>query len=368
MEFLSLFIISFSSIQLLIAFLNYIFVKYFEKSYLWKLSNAEKPLVSILIPARNEENNIPLLLDSLIKQKYTNIEILVYDDLSTDRTRDIVCEFQTKDTRIKILPQQSLPKDWKGKNFACHTLSKYAKGKYLLFLDADVTVHDDFISKLVAFAQKEHLSLISCFPEPITLTLGEKVTVPSVYYILLTLLPLPLVSKTKYPSISAANGQCMFFDADDYFRHQPHLVHRQSFVEDIEIARFFKKNQLRIMCLTGITNIKSRMYTNLQDAINGFSKNIVKILGNNYLTAFLFWIIVSFGFIPIILANHSKFLWLWLLQFFLVKTLVSLTIRQDILLSIILAPIQQFFIGIFIFKSLINKLTKKQVWKGRNLY
>jgi len=368
MDLLSFLIISFSTIQLIIALVNYLYLKFFVASASKNVPKDNNPFVSILIPARNEEKNIPKTLKAIISQNYTNIEIIVYDDNSNDRTKDIVASFQSNDSRIKLLEAQILPSDWKGKNYACHTLAQHAKGNYLLFLDADVTIHNDFVFKIVSLAKKEKYALISCFPEPITLSFGEKITVTTVYYILLSLLPLALVSKTKYPSISAANGQCMFFEADTYRKIQPHKVFKSSFVEDIDIARYFKKNQLRVLCLTGLSDIKCRMYDNLKDAINGFSKNIIKILGNNFLTAIVFWLITTFGFVSFILTKNYELLNLWIFQFFLTRAFISLTIGKSLISNLLLSPIQQFFIGVFIYKSFINKITKKQIWKGRNLY
>ncbi|MHB1253047.1 MAG: glycosyltransferase family 2 protein, partial [Candidatus Humimicrobiaceae bacterium] len=98
------------------------------------------PLVSVLIPARNEEKNIRRILNSMIKQDYPNLEILVLDDGSTDETSQIVEKFAEKDSRVRLIKGGPLPKGWKGKCYACHQLSKVAKGEYFVFTDAD-TLH-----------------------------------------------------------------------------------------------------------------------------------------------------------------------------------------------------------------------------------
>ena len=106
------------------------------------ISNSVKPFVSVLVPARNEERNIARCINSLIMQDYENFEIVVLSDNSTDRTEEILDEFARTDNRIKVIKGRPLPHGWVGKNFACHQLSKAAKGEYLFYADAD-TWHDN---------------------------------------------------------------------------------------------------------------------------------------------------------------------------------------------------------------------------------
>ena len=93
--------------------------------------------VSILIPARNEENRISECLESLISQCNNVIEIIVLDDRSVDSTSEIVMGFSELDSRVKLMAGEELPSGWIGKHWACHQLSRVARGKYLLFIDAD---------------------------------------------------------------------------------------------------------------------------------------------------------------------------------------------------------------------------------------
>ena len=99
------------------------------------------PLISVLIPARDEEANIRTCLESLQKQDYPNFEILVLDDNSSDNTAKIVEQIAATDDRIQLLRGKPLPKDWAGKPFACYQLAKKARGSWLLFIDAD-TIHE----------------------------------------------------------------------------------------------------------------------------------------------------------------------------------------------------------------------------------
>jgi len=120
--------------------------------------------------------------------------------------------------------------------------------------------------------QQRQCDLMSIFPTQEMYTLGEKITVPNMQIILLTLLPLPLVRLSGFPSLSAANGQFMLFRRDTYEKIEPHKQFRKSRAEDIEIARHMKRLRLRVSCLTGERDVRCRMYHSLAEAVEGFSK------------------------------------------------------------------------------------------------
>jgi glycosyltransferase involved in cell wall biosynthesis len=125
-------------------------------------------LVSILIPARNEAENILTLLESIRNHDYENLEVIVLDDQSDDDTFLICDTFSKTDARFKVVKGEELKKGWLGKNFACHQLAKQAKGKYLLFLDADEEIKDGLINNSIYRMQIGKLSLLSLFTNQVT--------------------------------------------------------------------------------------------------------------------------------------------------------------------------------------------------------
>jgi glycosyltransferase involved in cell wall biosynthesis len=135
MMYLAYFILFFTVLQFLIVVVNLIF-----KPSLPKRLIQCNHLVSILIPARNEEKNIGTILNDILSLSYKNIEVIVFNDQSTDKTEEKVKEYATLDNRIRIINSDNLPNGWLGKNYACHSLAQHAKGDYLLFLDADVRI------------------------------------------------------------------------------------------------------------------------------------------------------------------------------------------------------------------------------------
>ncbi|MCF8308332.1 MAG: glycosyltransferase [Bacteroidales bacterium] len=359
MEYIAWFIFIFLGIRTFISLVNLL-----SKPWLKDEQPEKQPMISVLIPARNEERSIGRLLSDLSRQDYPDFEVLVYDDQSDDKTPDIARQFSRDDELFRYIPGRSLPEGWSGKNHACYQLAREARGDYLLFLDADVRAGAKLLSKSLSFLQKKNLHLLSIFPKQEIRSLGERITVPIMNWILVSLLPLPLVRKLNYPSLAAANGQFMLFDAETYQQNQWHEKLKAVTVEDIEIARTMKSQGYRIQTLLGDDSIRCRMYRGYKDATEGFSRNVHAYFGNSHLTLFLFVVITALGFIPVWLHFGLKGLLIYLALVIVNRAAVSLASGQGVL-NIFLTPVQiPAFIHISI-KSLKNRFSGKTSWKGR---
>ncbi len=361
-DFLVLFVFCFAGFQGGNVLLNLLFR---QRLFSTRLNTDEK--VSVLIPARDEEKNIEQLLSLLRQIETPFLEIIVCDDHSTDRTREIVTQFASLDNRIRLIESKPLPSGWLGKNHACYQLAQVASGRYFLFVDADVRIYGTIISDAVAYCRKYHLGLLSIFPKQIMLTNGEKRSVPLMNYILLTLLPLIFVRVSPFASHAAANGQFMLFDAEVYRALNPHEKFRNSPVEDISIARHFKRNKIKVGCVTGEKRVECRMYSTYEDAINGFAKNIFMFFGNSPFLAFLFWAIVTLGFIPVLIFSIQ---WFWLFIIMVLFNLFSyaLVSKQNPWESVLLFPTHVWFMLQVMRKAWSNRKNKNYLWKGRNIY
>ena len=362
MIYIALFVLAFTAIQLLVALSNLIFRPKLNTPY-----SRTDELVSVMIPARNEETNILKILTDLQHQSHSALEILVYDDQSTDRTASLVSEMANYDKRIKLISSKGLPEGWLGKNHACYQMSQQATGKYFLFVDADVRLGGNAISTTLQQLNKSKSVLLSSFPRQIMQTPGERVVVPIMNYILMTLLPLALVRHSRFPSLAAANGQFMLFDADTYRNQQPHLQMKAEKVEDIRIARWFKKKRLRVSCIPGTKEINCRMYSNYNEAMNGFSKNIVMFFGNSYVLAFMFWLVTTFGFIFLIATMPLLYFIIYVLALIFIRIAVSLASRQSVFNNIAGIIPQHYNMGRLLFLSLKYKNQGAYEWKGRKI-
>ncbi len=261
---------------LLLVLLNYLLNNIlFKDSSRFKLPQHiinNSPLISVLIPARNEEENIKKCLLSLTKQDYKNIEIIVLNDNSTDNTGKIVAELSKKDSRIKLYNGKKLKKGWMGKNYACHQLAGYARGDYLLFTDADTIHFPDSISSALACLLNYKLGALSVFAKQIMVTVHERMIVPFGSYMILCFLPLFLVERSKNPLFCAAIGQFMLFKKDVYEKIGGHESIKSEVLEDIKISKRVKKYGYKFMIFDGRNNLYCRMYKNFSEVVRGYSK------------------------------------------------------------------------------------------------
>lgn len=262
-----------------------------------------RPLVSVLIPARNEAHTVGTALSSLIRQTYKNIEILVLDDGSEDGTSAVVKKFSAVDERIRLIRGQPLPAGWTGKNWACHQLSGCANGDYYIFTDADNFYADDAVEKTIGWMQKLDLSLFSAFPQQITRTLGEKLVVPVFDTFVYSLLPLWLTYYAKFPSMAAANGQWIAFACESYRRIGGHQAVKKQIVEDTELARLAKRRGEKIITAAGREAVMACMYSSWREVYWGFSKNAFGLMGYKTVSFFLFVVLLfSLYILPYILV------------------------------------------------------------------
>ena len=355
-------IFGFLMLRVLIAFINLI-----TKRRLSARKISGEQFVSILIPARNEKENIGKLLDNIINQDYQNFEVIVYDDMSEDTTLEIVRRFAEKNRNIRYIEGKELPEGWLGKNYACHRLSMKAKGSYFLFLDADVIIKNGLIRNSFGYFKNDRIALLSIFPQQEMVTLGEKLTVPLMNWILVSLLPLILIEYTSNTSLSAANGQFMLFDAEIYRKSQWHEKVKGHKVEDIEIVKLIKRKDYIAKTLLSNGQIKCRMYNNYKESIEGFSKNVTAFFGNSIILTILFTIITSFGIFVILFTFDYLFTAAYLILSVLLKILVSILSRQSVLSNLLLGIPQQIAFVVVVLKAIYNKSVKYGNWKGRQI-
>ncbi|GIV64959.1 MAG: glycosyl hydrolase [Bellilinea sp.] len=257
---------------------------------------AQKPLLSVLIPARNEEENIGACLESVLRQDYPNLEIRVLDDQSTDRTAEIACRYVQQDRRLVLVEGKPLPPGWLGKHWACHQLAEQSSGELLLFLDADTVLHPKAITHAVNTFFHEHVQLLSVVPKEIVKSCGERLIQPFFLWAVYTVLPLGIARKVQLDWLTFTIGQFMLFDRQVYFEIGGHAAVRNDAVDDLALGRLTVKRGFRWWLADGTTQVKCRMYRSLTQVIEGFSKNYFAAFRYNLLTyGFVFsWLMMVF--------------------------------------------------------------------------
>jgi chlorobactene glucosyltransferase len=330
----------------------------------------KKPFVSILVPARNEEENIGNCLDYLVRLDYENYEIIILDDDSSDRTSEIVMKYQKKYKNLQLVKGEPLPPGWTGKNWACWQLAKAAKGELFIFTDADNWFHPQSVSKTIAWMEKYRLSALSAFPQQITLTFTEKLLILVIDIILYTMLPLWLVLKTKNSSVSAANGQWLAFRRKEYFSTGGHQSVKNKVVEDVEIFRLFKRNNKKVLTVIGTNMIFCRMYNNLPEVARGLAKIFFGLTGNKILIYILLvgimFLVYIFPWIALMILDN----WLMVLPAIalpiLYRIVMKIQLRED-WLGVWFQPVTILLSIMIAFKSYYAARTNNILWKGRKI-
>jgi len=239
------------------------------------------PLISVLIPARNEERNIKNCIASLLRQNYPNLEIIVLDDNSADQTYKIAKDLSLLSRKLKIIKGKKLPPGWNGKNWACHQLSQKAKGEWLLFTDADTTHQPNSISTAFAAAKKNNSVFVTLIPGFINKTWSEKLVLPIIHFAFLVLVPFKLINYSKDCRLAFAIGPFMMIKKDFYSGFGGYESIKKEIVDDFALAKTVKKNKGKITILDGTRFMKVRFYVNFRELWYGLSKNTYTAIGSS---------------------------------------------------------------------------------------
>jgi glycosyltransferase involved in cell wall biosynthesis len=284
---------------------------------------SEPPTISIIIPARNEESNIGTCLESLTTQAGVPFEIIVVDDDSTDRTREIAASF----ANVRVIPASPLPAGWTGKNNAVTTGAREAQAEWLLFTDAD-TVH---LPGSLAGALKEAIDnsveLLSYSPEQIAASFWEMATLPVIFAELARQYPPAKVSDPNSPVV-AANGQFILIRRSTYEAVGGHAAIAGDILEDVALARAVKTSGRKIRFRYAGTAVRTRMYRNYRQLRDGWTKNLVLLFPNpGWLAAktLLWWALAWGGLSAAIAAPTHQWWWHPLA----IALLLSLTFRLN---------------------------------------
>ena len=240
-------------------------------------------LVSVLIPARDEEQSIAECLRHVLAcpaLPSLQLEVIVMDDGSRDNTFAICADLAATDRRLRVLRGQALPEGWNGKQYACWQLSQAARGHWLLFIDADVRLVRDAIPRLVDAAESEAIDLLSGFPEQITLTFFERLLIPLMHFILLGYLPIARMRASRAPAYAAGCGQLFFARREAYELCQGHKAIAASRHDGVKLPRAFRKHGLKTDIFDATDLATCRMYHCAAQVFRGLIKNATEGIAN----------------------------------------------------------------------------------------
>ncbi len=232
-----------------------------------------RPFVSVLIPARNEEDHLEGILRSVFASEGVDLDVVVLDDHSEDRTAAIAREFAQRDPRLRFESAPPLRPGWCGKQHACDALSKLAKAPRLLFVDADVRLAPDAIALMAAFQDASRADLVSGFPRQETGTFLESLLIPLIPFVLLGFLPIPLMRRFRHPAFGAGCGQLFLAHRGAYGRAGGHEAIKTSLHDGVTLPRAFRRAGLRTDLFDASDIAYCRMYRGAAETWRGLSKN-----------------------------------------------------------------------------------------------
>ena len=230
-----------------------------------------RPAVSVIVPARNEEASIGACIQSLVAQHEAPLEIIVVDDQSTDRTREIASSFPRD--RVQVIAAGEVPPGWTGKNNAVTAGSKGARGEWLLFTDADTIHRPGSLARSLEEAQRHGAALLSYSPEQIVKGFWEKAVMPVIFAELAASFPSSQVSDPDSPA-AAANGQYILITREAYDAVGGHAAIAGSLLEDVALARAVKHSGRTIFFRYGGDAVQTRMYRSFAQLREGWTKNL----------------------------------------------------------------------------------------------
>ncbi|GAA1692853.1 glycosyltransferase [Fodinicola feengrottensis] len=237
--------------------------------------------VSVLLPVRDEEHRVEPCLRSLLAQSSPeNIEIVVLDDGSTDRTAEMVRAATAGDPRVRLVTGDPLSTGWLGKPHACAQAARHASGEILVFVDADVVLMPHAIESTVDLMRSTGLDLISPYPRQIAQTTAERLIQPLLQWSWLTFLPLRLAETSPRPSLSAANGQLLAVRRSAYDKAGGHQAVAMEIIEDVALLRAVKRAGGRGVVVDGTSLASCRMYTGTTEIVDGYEKSLRAAFGS----------------------------------------------------------------------------------------
>jgi hypothetical protein len=356
---------------------------------LWNLTLLKRPVpapgghkLSILIPARNEAATIAQALTAVLANEHPDYEVIVLDDNSEDDTTAIVSRFAAADARVTLYSAPPLPPGWSGKMRACDLLSQHAIGDLLVFIDCDVTLTSHCLEALDAFMTgRPHVAYASGIPRQMTATLGEKLVVPLICFLLAAYLPVFAMRRSTSPAMAAGCGQLAVMRRDAYRAVGGHAAIARTMHDGLKLPRLFRR-QGYATDLFDATNLAScRMYATAPQVWHGFSKNATEglatpralpvwtiVLGGGQILPFLLlpFLLLPFVLCGVIAGTAALLVCMAAALSLSTRLVIALRFRNS-LLGAVLHPLGIAIMLTIQWVALVNANRKRpSEWRGRS--
>lgn len=342
--------------------------------------------LTVIVPARNEEACLKACLESLVSQSAeifelgTDWELLVVDDHSTDRTAEIAGGIARETAGVTLLQAGRLEKGWTGKANAVFTAAKKARGRWLLFTDADTIHEPGDLRRAIHEAARHKVGMLSYSPRQIASGLAQRSLMPLVFCELALAYPPGKVSDSNQ-RIAAANGQFLLVEREAYRRLGGHASVSDKVLEDVALAFLAKRRKVGLRFRYADDAVSTRMYRSTGAMIEGWTKNLALLFDNAL--ALAVWRALDIALLaglPVLavelwnarFAAHS-IQWLgagWVLALLWVRTVVGFYARvaksNFPFADCALAPLGLPLFVVLLYRSWFqHRILKRVSWKGR---
>ena len=235
----------------------------------------DAPLVSIVIPARNEARNIERCVRAALAATYPRLEVIAVDDHSTDETGAILRRIASGDGRLSVVVPTPLPPGWFGKQWACTAGAERSTGEIIAFFDADTQQAPDLVPRAVNGMRSRSADLLTVAGSQELGSFWERMIQPQIFAIMLMRYGgTESVNASTRATEKIANGQCIFVQRRAYLDAGGHGAVRDKVAEDLALAQLWFTTGRRSFLVLGLTQLSTRMYTSLRELVEGWGKNI----------------------------------------------------------------------------------------------
>ena len=330
--------------------------------------NAQKiaDKISVLVPLRDEEINAVAIVETLAAQEHlSNVEFLILNDNSTDKTFELITSTARADTRFKIMQGSAVPQGWLGKPWALAQLSESATGELLVCIDADVRLSKTAIAAAAESMRINSLDFFSAYPAQVARTFSERMIQPLLQWSWLSSVPLLIAKRSTNPSFAVANGQFFAVKKEALQKSGGYSSIKSEVLDDMQMARLLLRNKFKGTVGNGALIAQCHMYSSWNELRNGYAKSLWKGFGGVFGSFVAIALLVLTGIIPIIsAATGSPYGWL-AFEAVLVSRVLSAKITRSNLFDSLLHPISA---ALLIYLIIYSWLMRGRIqWKGRTV-
>lgn len=324
------------------------------------------PRVSVIVPARDEERTIERTVHALLRQTYPDLEVIVINDRSTDRTGAILEAID--DPRLIVVSGIEPPPGWLGKPHALHLGSQHATGELLLFVDADVIYEPDAVAAVVARVEERGVAMLSLLPRFELHGFWEHIAMPNLLVVAFTMIPLWLANKTRITLFGAGGGPGNLIRREVYDAIGGHETLKDAVVDDVALARLVRRSGHQSEIARADDLISLRMYHGLREIIDGFTKNSFAVFNRSYAAAL---VLLTLGAIvhiwPYALALTGNVTGLAILALIVITRVILYTALRYGFLNAVFGhlPMTLLWYWIVLRSMWFTGVKKQLIWRGR---